>query len=120
MFLKNMQKKNFFERAVFRKKRNLRRFFLDFIGRATDSDCWSSLTKINIFRFFRILKYHFRNYFIWQIYFRSWRYNWRQILFGRKYYLWAPVPTIGTHMQYDDLPPTIDWNKVFKKAISEL
>ena len=115
-----MQKKNFFERAVFRKKRNLRRFFLDFIGRATDSDCWSSLTKINIFRFFRILKYHFRNYFIWQIYFRSWRYNWRQILFGRKYYLWAPVPTIGTHMQYDDLPPTIDWNKVFKKAISEL
>lgn len=117
---KKYSKKNFFDRDIFKKNRILRHLFLDFFGRATGADYWSSLTKINIFKLFRILKFRYRNYGTWQIYFRSWRYNWRQILFGRKYYLWAPIPTIGTHMEYNFLPPTIDWDKIFKKEISEL
>ncbi|KKL70303.1 hypothetical protein LCGC14_2106240, partial [marine sediment metagenome] len=116
---KKYSKKNFFDRDIFKKNRILRHLFLDFFGRATGADYWSSLTKINIFKLFRILKFRYRNYGTWQIYFRSWRYNWRQILFGRKYYLWAPIPTIGTHMEYNFLPPTIDWDKIFKKEISE-
>ncbi len=113
-------KDNFFDKPYFKNNRFLYRLFIDFFGRATGPDYWSSLTKINVFKLFRILKLRYENYGIYQIYFRSWRYNWKQILFGKKWNLWAPMPTMATHMEYDFLSPVINWKKIFQKEIENL
>ena len=45
-------------------------------------------------------------------------YNFRQLMFGRKYRLWAPLPTIGTHMESDSLSPGFAWNDVLNDYIN--
>lgn len=44
-------------------------------------------------------------------YVKSWTYGWKQILFGRVYKLWSPIPSIATHLQFDTTSPTIDWHE---------
>ena len=34
----------------------------------------------------------------------SWARYWKQILFGQRYRLWVPVPSIATHMEKDISP----------------
>lgn len=70
-----------------------------------DSILWLSLTKYNPLRrlnFIRCLKK--RQFPV--IIMGSWRYSARQILFGRKWKLWTPMPTIAIHMESNFLPPT--------------
>ena len=43
----------------------------------------------------------------------AWRYTWRQILFGKRRTLWAPSPSLGTHMEQSGLAPGMDWQKIF-------
>lgn len=49
----------------------------------------------------------------------AWRFCAKQILFGRKYKLWSPLPTIATHMEKRFLSPVIDWQNVFKENLLE-
>lgn len=102
------------------KNKILTYFFRHFNDPSTDADIWLSLTKLNVFKFVKISKYKRVNQRVFYIYFRAWRYSWRQILFGRKWNLWCPSPSIATHMEKDFLPPGIDWNKVFKEEIKKM
>ena len=43
-------------------------------------------------------------------------YNATQILFGRRYKLWQPIPSIATHMENISLAPIIDWDQVVKDS----
>jgi hypothetical protein len=43
----------------------------------------------------------------------AWRYAWRQILFGKRRTLWAPTPSLITHMECSGLAPGVDWEKIF-------
>ncbi|KKL91283.1 hypothetical protein LCGC14_1896270 [marine sediment metagenome] len=52
------------------------------------------------------------------IYFRTWRYNWKQVLFVKKWNLWCPIPSIATHMQETCLAPAIDWEKFFEERFN--
>jgi hypothetical protein len=36
--------------------------------------------------------------------------TWQQLYFGRRYKLAVPVDAVGTHMQYDEVGPGIDWD----------
>ena len=36
----------------------------------------------------------------------AWRYCWLQILFGKTYRLWTPMPTLAIHLEKHFLPPT--------------
>jgi hypothetical protein len=45
---------------------------------------------------------------------QSWRRGWRQILFGRRFELWAPIPSIATHIEKAFLAPAIDWEISFQ------
>lgn len=43
----------------------------------------------------------------------AWRYAWRQIVFGKRQTLWAPAPSLATHMETTGLAPGVDWQKIF-------
>jgi len=45
--------------------------------------------------------------------FLAWLYGWRQILFGRRFTLWTPDPSIATHMDRELQAPGIDWCREF-------
>jgi hypothetical protein len=51
----------------------------------------------------------------WHYTLQSWRRGWRQILFGRKFCLWTPVPSIATHVEKAFLAPAIEWHILFQK-----
>ena len=75
-----------------------------------DSSLWFSLTKYNIFDLRTILS--IRDWFFFKIILNSWGNGWSQNIFGRKYTLWQPIPSIATHMEKISLAPSIDWDKV--------
>ena len=81
----------------------------------TDGPIWFSLTKYNVFRLFKFMRYCFtsriyRNYIL-----LAWIFNFRQILFGKKRKLWVPIPAIATHLDSPYLSPAIDWSTIFEE-----
>ena len=40
---------------------------------------------------------------------KTFLYGWKQILFGRRYTLWSPIPSAATHLQEGGLAPNINW-----------
>jgi hypothetical protein len=45
----------------------------------------------------------------------SWKHCWSQIVFGSRYRLWIPIPSIATHMEKACLAPGIDWVALFNE-----
>ena len=52
--------------------------------------------------------------------FFAWRYCWRQILFGQKYTLWIPQPSIATHMVAGMEAPGVEWGELFEARVKQL
>ena len=80
-----------------------------------DSSLWMSLTKINLFQFssiFRFIKNNDRDFVRIA---KAWIYCWKQIIFGKKYSLWSPVPSLGTHLDNQGISPIIDWKKTIER-----
>lgn len=53
---------------------------------------------------------------------RMYKHNPVQMLTGRAFKLWAPMPGIATHMTSTDLAPGVDWDKLiaaYKKLNNE-
>lgn len=70
-----------------------------------DASLWFSLTKYNLFNPFALFRNRRENLYttvVWE----AWRETPRQVLFGNKWQLWTPLPTIGIHLESDFLPPT--------------
>ncbi len=107
--------RNHFNKKLIKKNRYLNYLFFEFFTNATDSDIWMSITKINMFKLFYIFKLRIRDRSIFRYYLRAWRFNWKQVLFGKKWNLWCPVPSIATHMESRFLAPNIEWNVYFKQ-----
>lgn len=80
-----------------------------------DSSLWFSLTKYNVLNPASILLL-FSDKFLFKTIAKSWMYNATQILFGRRYKLWQPIPSIATHMENISLAPIIDWDQVVKDS----
>ncbi|MHA1727884.1 MAG: glycosyltransferase family 2 protein [Promethearchaeota archaeon] len=100
--------------------RNLKIFQMYLKKKTTDLSIWVCLTKYKVFNPFFIIKFLFIQPDICFSYYKAWMYGWRQILFGRKWNLWCPIPTIGTHMEDESLSPTINWKKIFQKEIKKI
>jgi len=120
VFKKYSYVKNFFNRAIFKQNRYLNRIFKDFLRDANDADIWLSLTKTNVFNLFKLIRFKFQRISAFRYYFRSWRFHWKQILFGKKWNLYCPKPTIATHMESKSLSPNINWEEIFKKESVEI
>lgn len=93
--------------------------FLASYGRASpDLSKWMALTKRRIFNPIAFARWVVAHPFWAGSIFYAWRYCWRQILFGKKYALWIPHPSIATHMVAGMEAPGIDWKTAFKQAIA--
>lgn len=85
-----------------------------------DSSYWMSLTKYKVFNLFALIKYLVlgdRNFFRIA---KAWFFCWWQILFGKRWKLWVPTPSIATHMESNGLAPNIDWLKLMDQEIDEM
>jgi len=78
---------------------------------------WICLTKYKVFNFSEIAKLWFKNRTFFIFYYKAWRYGWKQIILGKRWKLWCPIPTIATHMETLCLAPIIDWETVFKEEV---
>ena len=95
-------------------------FHSDFKGKTSpDLAMWMSLTKRRVFNPFKFVQWLATGRLYWagSIYL-SWLHCWRQILFGRRYTLWAPNPSIATHMVAGQEAMGIDWQKEFQRQLS--
>ncbi len=70
-----------------------------------------------MFKPFKILRFLCQDREIFWLYYKAWRLNWKQILFGKRWKLWCPIPSIATHMEKKSLAPVIDWDQIFQKEL---
>jgi len=89
-----------------------RKVFRSYCKGNWDSCLWFAITKFNIYNVKQFVKYLFTDTFLLKIILLSWIKTGRQVLFGKKYKLWQPIPSIATHMEYSDLAPNIEWKDV--------
>ena len=83
-----------------------------------DLSMWMALTKKRVFNPIKFIRWLFTRRFWSGSMVLAWYYCWRQILFGRRYTLWAPHPTIATHMVAGLEAPGVDWQKEFQKQMA--
>jgi hypothetical protein len=70
-----------------------------------DASLWMSLTKHNMFNAIKALKNR-KEHLYYKVIRLAWRYNPKQLIWGHKWKLWVPLPSIGIHLESDFLPPT--------------
>jgi hypothetical protein len=85
-----------------------------------DLAMWMALTKKRVFNPVKFFSWVFTHPFWTASIFYAWFYCWRQILFGRRFTLWIPRPSLATHMEARALAPGIDWQKEFREQQSRI
>lgn len=85
-----------------------------------DASVWMSLTKMQVFNYPLAIKLILSNKEMLRIFTKLWYFGARENLFGRKYTLWTPYPSLATHLDSKKLAPNIDWNSVFSQKIKEI
>lgn len=84
-----------------------------------DLSKWMALTKCRVFNPIFFAHSVFTCPFWAASVFFAWRYCWRQILFGQKYNLWIPKPSMATHMVAGMESPGVDWKKLFDERVKQ-
>lgn len=89
--------------------------FLTFGQGNYDSSIWLSLTKQGIFhpKLYFLPFASSRKLFFLKMITKMWLHNWQHLIFGKKYSLFAPFPSLATHLEKDSLSPNIKWKELF-------
>jgi hypothetical protein len=96
--------------------RKVEAIFRSYERRNFDCSLWLSLTKRRVFNPWFFARQLIQAPPIFKIILKSWIYCWRQILFGRTWRLWIPVPGIATHLDSKGLSPNVDWRALMEQA----
>lgn len=88
-------------------------------NRNYDSSLWISLTKKKFFSISSILNFLLKKDRDLVRFIKAWIYCWRQIIFGKKYFLWVPEPSLGTHLEEDGISPNFAINKLIEALDNE-
>lgn len=75
-----------------------------------DSSMWLALTKYQLNPFNMLKSTEMR-----KIVFRAWLDSGRQVISGKRFKLWTPLPSIATHMENSCIAPGIDWKNIMAK-----
>jgi hypothetical protein len=86
----------------------------------TDAGIWLSLTKHHVFNIYDLITQPFISRFRGWSLACVWVYNWRQVLFGRRYTLWVAVPALATHMAAGLEAPYVNWKEQFQRLELQL
>ncbi|MFZ1021719.1 MAG: glycosyltransferase family 2 protein [Halobacteriota archaeon] len=84
-----------------------------------DVSLWMSLTKHRLFNPLVISASYRTNARFLRIIWLAWRFGWKQILFGKRWNLWVPIPTIATHMESSFLAPNLNWLTKYRESTSQ-
>ncbi len=85
-----------------------RKTFESYVNGNWDSSLWLSLSKEWLWNPFKIVSSYLKGDKLFAaIMLKAWYHCWTQILFGKRYKLWTPIPTLGIHLESDYLPPTV-------------
>jgi len=77
-----------------------------------DCPMWQAMTqKFSLFD----PRIHFADILRLKLWVRTWQYGFGRVMFGRRYKLWAPIPTLSTHMESTCLSPLVDWQEEFHR-----
>lgn len=85
-----------------------------------DLAMWMALTKKRVFNPVKFLRWSVTNRYWAASIFLAWFYCWRQIVFGRRYTLWIPRPSLANHMDAKLPAPSIDWQKEYQSQMAGL
>ncbi len=94
--------------------------FATFAKRNYDASIWMSLTKYEVWNWRKIWKFWRTDRFLFSVMAKVWYFSAAQVLFGRRYTLWSPMPSIATHLQNDTIAPAIDWQKEIDVCLAEI
>jgi hypothetical protein len=95
------------------------KLFHAFEGRVSpDLAMWMAMTKKRVFNPWKFTVWLAAHRYWSASIFLAWFYCWRQVLFGRRFTLWTPNPSIATHMDCKLVAPDIDWRKEFETRIA--
>ncbi len=78
-----------------------------------DASLWLALTKIKIFNPIYLLSVISSGGIFARIFAKMWFHTAGQLISGKKYRLYAPKPSLSTHLDNVCLAPDIDWDKEF-------
>jgi len=79
---------------------------------------WLALTKKRVFNPLAFARWAVTNRFWAGSIFYAWYFCWRQILFGKRFTLWAPQPSIANHMVAGMEAPGVEWQREFEKQLT--
>jgi hypothetical protein len=79
-----------------------------------DVSMWMSLTKYEVLNPLRMIKYLRKNPVFAYYIAMAWRYCGFQIVFKKRWNLWAPLPSLATHMESRFLAPTMGKGTLFQ------
>lgn len=82
----------------------------------SDLGVWLALTKLRVFNPWAFIRSFSEGIFLPASYLLAWRHAWHYILCGKRRTLWAPQPSLATHMESTCLAPGTDWKKLFEPA----
>jgi hypothetical protein len=80
-----------------------------------DASIWLSLTKRGVFDVRRSCRLCLKEQSSFKMIVKAWLYNGKQILWGQRWTLWAPVPSLATHMDSRFPAPGLDWVQEIKQ-----
>ena len=82
----------------------------------SDLGMWMALTRRKAYRYLQVQRWK-REQPFWAISAgRAWRFCRRQLLLGRRHVLWAPTPTIATHMVKGLEAAGVNWPEFYRAA----
>jgi len=87
--------------------------------RSLDCSIWLSLTKDRVLNPVFIARHLIQERFFSKLIVKSWLYCWQQILFGRRWKLWVPIPAVATHLDIHALSPNVDWRAIMDRATNQ-
>jgi hypothetical protein len=90
--------------------------FRNYKRRSLDCSLWLSLTKRRVFNPLFFGRHLIEETLFSRIVLKSWLYCWRQILFGKRWTLWVPIPGIATHLDDKALSPNVDWSALTEET----
>ncbi len=93
-----------------------KKVFATFSKRNYDASIWFALTKlgINTPKFYSLPLTSDKADFYFKLVAKMWYHSWRQIIFGEKFTLFAPNPSLATHLERDSLAPNVPWKEHFE------
>jgi hypothetical protein len=83
-----------------------------------DFSIWLALTRFNIFKLNSWWQ-NSANIFYYKSVVKLLRFTGGKYIFGKTFTLAVPLPSVGAHMQKDELPPNVDWYLAYKVFLSE-